>query len=345
MYRLFMVFCLSVFLSIAWGAPSQAKDNRSVTVAAVGDVMMGSEGRMPPDGGKDLFRAAKPYLRGHDVVFLNHEGTLTDRGLPAKPLVKGRSYCFRTPPEYATHLADAGFNMASLANNHSFDYNREGLDMTQETLAGHGIAYSHHSGSTAAMDVRGLKVVMAAFWIYDGDPHDLNNIPQARRIVADLAEKNDIVIVSMHGGAEGADKTHTPNEMEMYLGEKRGNLPAFARAAVDAGADLVLGHGPHVPRAMELYKDRLIAYSLGNFCTIGFGTDSSLGYAPLLQAELGPDGRLLGGKIVSFIQTRQAPPALDPENRAAKLIHRLGREDFPESNAVRSDGTLVIGGK
>ena len=328
-----MLFCLALTAA----APAE-----TVRIAAVGDVMMGSQGRMPANDGQGLFEEAAPLLKGNDVVFLNHEGTLADRGTSVKPQVKGRSYSFRTPTRYGRYLAEAGFNMASLANNHSFDYNRLGLDDTQDTLRANGIVFSHHSGSIARLNIRGTRVAMAAFWIYSGEVHDLNNIDRAREITARLAAENDVVLISMHGGAEGADRVHTPRQMETFLGEKRGNLPLFAHAVVDAGADMVIGHGPHVPRAMELYKGRLIAYSLGNFCTTGFGTTGALGLAPLLLAEVDGQGRLTGGRVVSFIQTKSAPPRKDPKNRAALLMYDLGEQDFPGVNALDSKGGLVV---
>ena len=121
--------------------------------------------------------------------------------------------------------------MASLANNHSFDYGHPGLKETRETLARYGIESSHHSGTIAVQQVKGLKVAMAAFWIYSGDPHDLNNIPQAKKITAKLAAEHDLVIISFHGGGEGLGYAHTPRGPETYLGEKRGSVVDFARAS------------------------------------------------------------------------------------------------------------------
>ncbi|MBW2086778.1 MAG: CapA family protein, partial [Deltaproteobacteria bacterium] len=197
-------------------------------------------------------------------------------------------------------------------------------------------------GVTASITVRGVRVVMVAFAPYLHS-HYLIDVQRAKRIVADLARENDIVIVSMHAGAEGGEAVRTPRQMEFFHGEKRGEVVKFARAVVDAGADLVLGHGPHVPRAMEVYKKRLIAYSLGNFCTMmRFNVSGAAGYAPLLLAELDLTGRLTDGRIVSFIQVYGHPPRLDPLSQAARLIHRLGRLDFPESNAVDAEGCLIV---
>lgn len=320
--------------------PSGPAPGKTITITAVGDVMLGTEGALPPNNGKDLLTAAAPILKLGDVVFLNYEGTLTDQGKPTKVSKSGRSYCFRSPPSYAALLSEAGFNMASLANNHSNDYGPQGLNQTLEVLHAQDITTSGPAGTFASMEAKGLKVAMAAYYI-SGRCNYLLDIPAAREFVARLAAENDIVIVSFHGGAEGADKVRTPGKMETYLGEKRGDVVKFSRAVVDAGADLVIGHGPHVPRAMEIYKERLIAYSLGNFCTgRGVNVAGVNGYAPILEARLAADGRLMGGKVHSLIQNANRQPTPDPENKPAKLIHELGTMDFPDSNAVAPDGTL-----
>ncbi|MDY6852478.1 MAG: CapA family protein [Thermodesulfobacteriota bacterium] len=335
---------LAVFLSLApslAGAEGEALTRNIIKVAAVGDVMMGTENLLPPDGGAGLFTASRPYLRQGDIVFCNHEGTLTDQGRPTKKSVSGRAYCFRTPPHYVRFLDEAGFNMVSIANNHINDYGPKGKQMTMAILKKQGIAFSGPPGTVAGLTVRGIKVVMAAFHS-SAHSHWLIDIPGAKRIVAGLAKDNDIVIVSFHGGKEGQGAVRTPREMEFFFGERRGEVVKFSRAVIDSGADLVIGHGPHVPRAMEVYKGRLIAYSLGNFCTgKGISVKGYAAYAPLLLAELTPDGRLAGGRVVSFFQTFGRPPILDKNNRAARLIHDLGRRDFPQSNAVTGDGNLI----
>jgi hypothetical protein len=147
--------------------------------------------------------------------------------------------------------------------------------------------------------------------------------------VREFAATHDIVIVSFHGGAEGRDVTHLPFADEEYYGEPRGDVVRFARMVVDAGADLVVGHGPHVVRAMERYNDRLIAYSLGNFATYyGISVAGIKGVAPILIVTLDHEGRFVDGEIISTHQLRPAGPTLDPESRALKLIRGLSIEDF-----------------
>ena len=339
-----MVFTLTCgcVLSLAWADTAPSPSQVALRVAAMGDVMMGTENLLPENGGVDLFTEVIPYLKDAQVVFCNHESALTDKGAPTKSGGSGRSYCFRTPPKYARHLKSAGFNMVSIANNHVNDYGEEGKNQTIQTLESHGIAWSGPPETVALRRFNGLKVAMVAYHSSSHSNH-LLDIPTAEKFIRDLSQQNDIVIVSFHGGAEGRSASRTPKGPEKFLGEERGDVRRFSHAMVDAGADLVIGHGPHVPRAMEVYRQRLIAYSLGNFCTMkGINVKGINGLAPLLLVDLDREGKLVGGKIVSFKQTMGNPPKLDPSNKAAVLIHQLGQKDVPGSNAVDAKGLLQI---
>ena len=318
---------------------------KTFTLAAVGDVMMASATRRPYRRGRDLFKECTPYLKDFDVVFFNHESAMTDKGKPIKRYIPGKSYFFGTPPSYAKYLKRAGFNMASMGNNHASDFGWIGLRETRKHMKRIGVVTSSHYGDIAKMTVRGIKIVMVAFYISRRGKFNLNDIEGAKKTVKKLAAKHDIVIVSFHGGAEGKSKTRVPRKLERYLGERRGDVFHFSRGVIDAGADVVLGHGPHVPRAMELYKGRLIAYSLGNFVTTGFAMSSYYGYAPLLQAELTVDGRLIGGRVVSFLQSWRKNAYLDKSNKVAKFIHELGKKDFPKTNLVGPEGKFIIPNK
>ena len=135
-----------------------------------------------------------------------------------------------------------------------------------QTLADAGI---HHSGlerDYASFESKGLRIALVAFAVTKNS-NMLLDYESSAKTIAECTESHDIVIVSFHGGAEGQDVMHLPFAEEEYYGEPRGDVVKFSRMMVDAGADLILGHGPHVVRAMERYKDRLIAYSLGNFAT------------------------------------------------------------------------------
>lgn len=333
-----LVFLVTGIISFL---PAQGAEN-SLTIAAVGDVMMGTENLLPADKGNGLFASSAKFIKEADIGFFNLESTLTDSGKSIKDTESGLAYIFKTPPSYTRHLTQAGFNMASIANNHINDLGEEGKANTILNLRQQNITFSGPPGSTAHILIKEIKVAMVAFAPYLHS-NNLLNLSQAREQVSKLAHTNDIVIVSMHAGTEGEEATRiTPGE-EIFNGEKRGDVVRFAHAMIDAGADLILGHGPHVPRAMEIYKGRLIAYSLGNFVTErGIRITGRAGLAPLLMAELDREGRLLGGRVISFAQTRGKKPWKDESNRAARFIYDLGVLDFPQSNALNKEGLLIL---
>jgi hypothetical protein len=159
-----------------------------------------------------------------------------------------------------------------------------------------------------------------------------------------VARTHDVVVVSFHGGAEGSKALHVPKGRELFLGENRGDLRAFTHAVVDAGADLVLGHGPHVARAMEFYKDTLIVYSMGNFATYGqFNLKGPQGLGMVVEAELGGDGRFVSARILPTKQEGKGIPVPDPERQVISLVRQLTEEDFPNTGAVvGEDGTLTL---
>lgn len=334
---------LACAVASAAGAPQPTP--AGLAVAAVGDVMPGTdypEDRLPDDDGLALLAHATPVLRSADVAFGNLEGVLLDDGEPVKTCEDPAAcYLFRSPARYAGRLADAGFTVMSLANNHARDFGEAGRDASMAALAGHGIRHSGREGDVASWRVHGLEVALVAFAPFKG-AHDLLDLPRAREIVAGLAAGHDVVIVSMHAGGEAGEILHVPFGMEIFRGEKRGDVAAFARAMVEAGADLVIGHGPHVPRGLEIHHGRLIAYSLGNFATwYGIRITGDNGLAPLLVAELDDQGRFLRGRIHSYRQRRPGGPVPDAGEEAYRLMARLSREDFP-ATAPRFPGDGLV---
>jgi Bacterial capsule synthesis protein PGA_cap len=151
-----------------------------------------------------------------------------------------------------------------------------------------------------------------------------------RRLVHRAARRAEIVAVLFHGGAEGSGQTHTPRGREHAFGEDRGDLRAFARTAIDAGADVVLGSGPHVLRGLELYRHRLIAYSLGNLTGWhNFDTRGPvLSLSALITVRLAPNGRFEQGAIASLRLDAIGVPHRDRSERAAALMRRLSHSDF-----------------
>ena len=325
------------------------KTTLRVTIAATGDIMLGSdypEDRLPDDDGAAFLASVTAELQSADIVFGNLEGVLMDGGEPEKTCQNPKAcYLFRTPSRYAAHLASAGFDVMSLANNHAVDFGEAGRDASMRALQAVGILHSGREGDVALWSRGDLSYALIAFSPTRGS-HDLLDYEKYLPQIRELAAINDIVIVSFHGGAEGADGGERLGfGMEYAYGEKRGDVVAFAHAMIDAGADLVIGHGPHIPRAIEIYKDRAIAYSLGNFATYyGISVSDTKGYAPVLRVELDGTGKLIGGSVASYIQVRPGGPQPDTKQRAWKMISELSLLDFPDANIRLSpDGRFDAG--
>lgn len=325
------------------------KITEPITIAAVGDIMMGSpfpnDTRMPPNDGADLLKAVTPILSAADIAFGNLEGPMVDGGISSKcsPTSK-MCFAFRVPTRYGKYLKEAGFDVMSLANNHAGDFGDIGRMSTRKVLDDLGIK---HAGSdretftTAYLEAKGRKVAVIGF-AHNKITPNVNDLETARQLVTQAKKKADLVIVSFHGGAEGTDNQHVPARTELFAGEARGNLPLFAHTVIDAGADLVLGHGPHVLRGMEVYKDRLIAYSLGNFCTYGwFKLEAETALTEILEVKIGQDGKFLGGKIHAGRQEGRGIPVLDKTGEATRKIRDLSIADFgTNAPKIADDGTI-----
>jgi tetratricopeptide (TPR) repeat protein len=320
-----------------------------VRIRAVGDVMLGTtvpEGHLPPEGPASVITGVRPLLEDADLTFVNLEGPLCDGGKTTKCRSKGNCYAFRSPTAYGQALKEAGVDVASTANNHSGDFGELCRRETESTLDALGIPWSGPPGSIATVERNGLRIGVVAFHTSPSCNH-LNNLATATALVSAAAAEHDLVIVSFHGGAEGSKALHVPDGREMFFGEDRGDLRTFTRAMVDAGAHLVIGHGPHVVRGMEFYKGRLIAYSLGNFATYGrFTLSGAQGLGMVLEVELHGDGRFESARILPTKQVGEGIAQPDAAGAVIPLVRGLTAEDFPETGArISEDGTVKPAGK
>lgn len=308
----------------------------TLTFIGVGDIMMGtnypSKSYLPPND-KNLLKPVEDILKDADVTFGNHEGTLLDEGGRVKSC-KNPKYCyaFRSPEKYAEYLVQAGFDVVSIANNHLGDFGNTGRESTVNTLERNGL---HYAGllkyPTDTFTIDGVKYGFCAFAPNSGTVN-IRNIQNAQNIVRSLDSIVDIVIVSFHGGGEGTDYRHVKNKTEYYIGENRGNVYDFSHKMIDAGADIIFGHGPHITRGIEVYKDRFIAYSLGNFCTYGrFSLSGLKGIAPIVKVYTDNEGKFLKGKIYSIKQVGRGGPVLDENNKALIELKKLTKADFPNT--------------
>ncbi|MEV4415186.1 CapA family protein [Catellatospora sp. NPDC049609] len=332
----------------------------TVSLSATGDIIMGdAPGHLPPRNGKGYFDKIKALLPA-DLVMGNLEQPITEEtgsgkcppkpspnpaATPspgASPTPKNNCHQFRVPPSYANHLKDAGFDLLNTANNHARDYGTAGFNNTQRALEAAGLQHTGETNQITIAEVKGVKIAVLGFSSYSGN-NSLINLTSAKKVVAKAAERADIVVVQVHMGAEGADKSHVRPGTETFLGENRGNPVAFSRAVIDAGADLIIGHGPHVVRGLEFYKGRLIAYSLGNFAGGGqLSSGGRVGWGGVLHATLNPDGSFVSGRFHStYFSGSYGIPQPDTKDRALGLLRQMTEEDFGANGAVVSaDGSI-----
>ncbi len=315
-------------------------DRRVVRIAAVGDTMLGSTPTLPPSPAT-YFAGVRDDLRG-DIVFGNLEGTLTDVAASKCAPKSKHCFAFRAPPEYARDLRLAGFTVMNNANNHSYDFGPAGQADTVRALHAAGIAQTGLPGEITLVHAGGLRVAMLGFAPYS-DTASLLDLPAAQALIERADRLADIVVVAIHAGAEGTGAMHVTGGEESYVGEDRGDAEAFAHMAVDVGADLVLGSGPHVLRGMELYRHRLIAYSLGNFAGYhNFALDGALADSAILRVRLSARGAFLSGRVRSVLLVGAGMPASDPTGAGARLVAQLSHDDLGSRAAsVTPDGRIV----
>ena len=351
------LLCLSLFIAVlpAYSAGNfsdslkTGKNTDTLHVVGVGDIMLGTnfptEAYLVPNNNSDkLLAPTADLLRGADITFGNLEGAFSfDAPVTKKCNDPSLCYAFRTPDTYFQSLIDAGFDMLSLANNHSGDLGAKGRKNTVRLIEQGGLVHAGLlSTPTAMVEKNGIKYGLAAFAPNYGTCN-INNVKEAKRIVSELAAKADVVIVSFHGGAEGSKYQHVPRKNEMFYGESRGDVYNFSRAVIDAGADIVFGHGPHVTRAIDVYKDRFIAYSLGNFCTYSrMSLRGVNGVAPLMEVMVNSQGKFLKAQIHPVYQQKGYGPQLDAQKRAITYIQNLTKTDIPEAPLTISNSGEVL---
>ncbi len=321
----------------------------SFSIIAVGDLMLGSD---YPDQEKfthkNILATLSDTLKNADFTIGNLEGVLAhDTLCSEKCKDKKNCYAFRSPPTFVHYFKQAGFDFLSLANNHSGDFDNEGLRQTMKVLDSAGIQYAGLKNicEYTILEKEGLKLGIIGVghsWrhVY------INDYDHISSLIKTVKQKADVAVVFFHGGAEGSHAEHVPKAEEKFYSESRGDVHQLARVCVDAGADLVIGSGPHVTRAMELYKGRLIAYSLGNFATYGkISLNGPMGIAPILKIHISKSGAFLSGRIIPTLQKPLNPstPMLDSAGSAIQKLIHLSAQDFPNSRLIISqDGNLTL---
>ncbi|MFO7573924.1 MAG: CapA family protein [Bacteroidales bacterium] len=321
---------------------------KEIVIAGVGDIMLGtsypSTAFLPPHSVlQNLFGSLADTLASADVAFGNLEGSFLNDGEPAKRCRDSLNcYLFRMPESYSGLLAEAGFDFVSLANNHTGDFGEAGKKKTKRLLDSLGINYAGLTEDPWAIIERdSVRIGFCAFAPNSGTVN-MHRKEEVVRLVMFLADTCDIVIASFHGGAEGADHQRVPVTTEYYVGENRGDVHEFARLLIDSGADVVFGHGPHVPRAIDIYNDRFIAYSLGNFLTYSrFNISGPNGLAPIAMIKVDNTGKFLSGRIIPAYQIRGVGVRYDFQGGVIKKIRELIALDFPDSVISLSEEGVI----
>ncbi len=318
-------------LDTAWAARSSKSARRRIALFP------------DPDS---LLRPLRPLGADADVVLLNIEGAIGDSPTKHRKCRPGSTLCyaFRQPAAAAPALrrvAEEARLVGNLANNHANDAGADGMEETVALL------------ERAGIHVTGVDTVPTLVPLPDGDSlavigfstsagPDPRDTALVRRIVARAAERTSRIVVTMHMGAEGRTAQRTRDTTELFAGVDRGNSVAFARTAAEAGAALVVGHGPHVMRGAEWWDDALVAYSLGNLLTYGpFSLAPPNDRGALLCATLDYAGAVSDARLVSTHQRAMGHVGEDPRARAAIAADSLGRLDFPWTAArIAPDGTI-----
>jgi hypothetical protein len=335
-------------------ANGQAVPHHDVRVCAGGDVSLGTnldtswvfgkahDGARPvalPDPWP-LIAPIGPLVSGADLVVLNVEGAIGAGPAPRKCARRSTlCYAIRQPIAAASALrrvSDSARIVGNVANNHAHDAGDAGFRETLRRLDAAGVLATGADTLATAVDIGGgdtIGVLGFSPW----SAARVQDPAAVRRHVARAMARFGRVIVTMHIGAEGAGARHTYDRVERFAGENRGNSIAFARAAVEGGASLVIGHGPHVLRGIEWNGRALVAYSLGNLVTYGpFNVAAHNGHGAVLCATLGADGAVREAVVRSTLQREAGRVEADSAHAAAGDIAELTLADFPRTGAQLS---------
>ncbi len=334
MKRLQIVLFLSIPLLIFGQSNEQ-----TYKFVGVGDMMLGtnypSESYLPPIG-TNLFENVSSVLKNADVAFGNLEGTvLNSGGIVKRCGDPSLCYAFRQPEYLVDQLVNAGFDILSLANNHVGDFGSIGRENTVNVLNDKGFCFA--GIESIPWDTVTINNLLIGFCAFAPNRKTISILDQsyANQLVKYLDSFCDVVLVSFHGGGEGADRRNITRKTEYCYGENRGNPYKFSHQVIDNGADIVFGHGPHVTRAMEIYKDRLICYSLGNFCTYKrFSLKGVKGIAPIIEVNVNKEGEFISGNVVSIKQIGAGIPVIDKDEKVLTEIKNLIDTDFPENKII-----------
>lgn len=274
-----------------------------------------------------------------DIVLVNVEGAIGDG--PVVPKCGKRAqhcFAFRQPTSAASalrHLADSAAVVGNVANNHARDAGDDGFTRSVASLTAAGVLVTGADTFATPVVTRNGDTIGIIGFHTSTDTPDARDLAAVRRHVARAVARYGTVIVTMHLGAEGVAAQRTRDSTELFLGSiDRGNPIAFANTALDAGATMVIGHGPHVLRAAEWRGGRLVLYSLGNLLTYGpFKLEEPLDRGTVACAVIDSVRHVRSAWLRPTVQLAPGIVRPDSTNRAAALMDSLSALDFPASGA------------
>ncbi len=298
------------------------KINDTISIGFVGDIVPGI------NASENILSDVTLNTEKPDIMMGNFEGVVTNNiYFKCKP-DSLNCFSFNGDDVFLGLLSKSSFDVLNVANNHFNDYGEIGQEETIKEIRKAGIITSGIKNEITYITKNNFTIGIVGFSTYSWTTN-MNNEETLKKIISVADQNSNIVIVVFHGGGEGIKYTHTPSETELYLGEDRGNLRAFGQSSIDAGADIVIGSGPHVLRGIEWYKGKLIAYSLGNFASVNsLLTSGLLKTTAMIEASFKKDGSFVSGAIVPFEIDTNGIPHPDLNNTSITIINDLSKNDF-----------------
>ena len=328
---------------------SQTKNkNQFITLKLVGDIVLPRNftkgtNQKEPKIDNTYLDPLKPYLQGQDLLIGNLEGAITNYSIPRKAAGDNK-YSFRSDYKSAEILKDLKFDCLHIANNHTRDFYDQGLWDTRDFCQKNGILAAGLKDEIVCKDIRGVRFSFVGFHYANPEYfNSIHNTEKAVELIKCARENSDVVVVTIHAGAEGASSANVSDKEEAYFREKRGNIYAFSRLLIDHGADLIVTSGPHIVRPIEIYKGKLIAYSLGNFLGYGgaFSRAGHLNYSLILDVTVNASGDFVRGKVIPLVFDSNGIPQYDKKGKIIEIINKLNKTNFPH-NTLEIDKTGVL---
>lgn len=317
--------------------PDLTPEKNTIRIGFVGDIIPGL------DAFDNIFDSVSPHTNHQDLMMGNFEGVVTDHTYSKCKIESSNCFAFNGDAKFMNLLKNASFDVLNIANNHFNDFGEIGQEDTLNSIAQHGMTPTGMKNVITYVEKEGITVAVLGvsnyFWA-----NSMESTKTLASLISEADQNADIVVVMFHGGGEGQKYAKTPIGIEWYLNENRGDLRTFARNAIDSGADIVVGSGPHVLRGIEKYKEKLIAYSLGNFASANsVSTLGTLKISALLEVNFKKDGSFVSGRIYPFEIDVYGIPHPDPKGIALYNINALSNEDFGDAGIrVNEYGEIIF---